>query len=103
MVIDCYANPQVIYGLTWTADDEAEENSVQKMLESYLSNPSNEEAYYFGGHRTIKERYNLRAGGRYVQIHNPQKHLIALIHQDRRIDLERDIIELTEKGKMQGN
>ncbi len=100
LIIDCYANPQVIYGLTWTADDEAQEGSVQKMLESYLSNPWKEGAYYFGGHRTIKERYNLRAKGRYVQIHNPQKHIVVLIHQDRSIDLERDIIELTEQANV---
>ena len=98
MIIDCYMNPEVIYDLTWTADDEAERGSVQKMLDSYLTSAQGDETYYFGGHRTIKSLYNLRANGRYVQIHNPQKHIIALLRQDRAIDIENDIIELTKKG-----
>ena len=98
MIIDCYMNPEVIYDLTWTADDEAEKGSVQRMLDSYLDSAWEDETYYFGGHRTIKSLYNLRANGRYVQIHNPQKHIIALLSQDRAIDIENDIIEITKKG-----
>ena len=98
MIIDCYMNPEVIYDLTWTADDEAEKGSVQRMLDSYLGSAREDETYYFGGHRSIKSLYNLRAGGRYIQIHNPQKHIIALLSQDRAIDIENNIIEITEKG-----
>ncbi len=97
MIIDCYMNPEVIYDLTWTADDEAEEGSVQRMLDSYLDNAWRDGAYYFGGHRTIKNLYNLRANARYVQFHNPQKHIIAFLGQDRAIDIENDILELTKE------
>jgi hypothetical protein len=38
--------------------------------------------------------YNLRADGKYVQIHNPNKFIIALIKPDKDIDVEKDIVEI---------
>jgi hypothetical protein len=97
MVVDCYSHPKVIYDLTWTADNEAEQGSVQKMLDHYLNSAQRDGAYYFGGHRTINDTYNLRANGRYVQLHNPGKFIIALLQKERAIDPEKDIIELEQR------
>ncbi|MCP4133981.1 MAG: hypothetical protein GY754_23625 [bacterium] len=90
-VIEYRNNPDVVEGLTWTADGEAEKGSVKKMLKYYLGGNKN---YYFGGHRSISTLYNLRANGKFVQIHNPSKFVVALIGKDQDIDLERDLFEL---------
>ncbi len=92
---DYRQHPEIIEGLTWTADDDAQKNSVDRMLKYYLdsSNPK-EKRYYFGGHRSIKTIYNLRADGKFVQIHNPAKYIIAFIDPEKEIDLEQDIIVL---------
>ncbi len=94
IITNYYDYPEVIYGLTWTPDDGAEEGSVQAMLNYYLSGKNLDDLYYFGGHRPIPGLYNLRAGGKYVQIHNPDKYIIAYIKQDGKINLKDDIIEL---------
>jgi hypothetical protein len=93
-IIEYRDRPEVVYGLTWTANDEAEEGSVRRMLSHYLGEEHVEEYYYFGGHRPIRGLYHLRAEGRYVQFHNPDRFVIALIQPEGPIDLERDIFEL---------
>jgi hypothetical protein len=64
------------------------------MLGYYLDGKSTAGCYYFGGHRPVRELYNLRTGGRYVQIHNPGKFIIAMIDADRDINLDEDVIEI---------
>ena len=89
-------DPQVVLGLTWTADEEAEAGSVQRMLEHYLGRA--EDAYYFGGHRPVRG-FNLRADGRYVQIHDPERWVLGLLPADGRIDPGRDILDIGEVGE----
>jgi hypothetical protein len=86
--------PDVIEGLTWTANDEAEDDSVSRMLAYYLDIGEEGVTFYFGGHRPVRERYNLRADGKYVQIHNPDRFIIALLYPDRALELDGDIIEI---------
>jgi len=93
-ILEYRSRPDVIEGLTWTANDEAVEDSVTRMLEEYLENGVVGEAFYFGGHRPVREQYNLRANGKYVQIHNPERFIVALIDPERPIDLERDVFEI---------
>jgi hypothetical protein len=38
--------------------------------------------------------YNLRADGRYVQIHNPDRYIMAFLEPGRDIDLDTDIVDL---------
>jgi hypothetical protein len=92
--------PEVVYGLTWTDNGEAEDDSVGEMLAHYLGADEAEGAYYFGGHRPVRGCFALRAGGRYVQIHNPDSFVVALLPSEGEIDLERDIqvIENAELG-----
>lgn len=86
---------ETIHGLTWTANGESEEGAVEKMLDFYLPDKAISEKLYFGGHRIIKERYKLRAGGLFVQIHNPWNLQVVYLKPDRNIDLEQDIIEIS--------
>jgi hypothetical protein len=93
-VINYRRNADVVYDLTWTNNDAAEPGSVAAMLEHYL--PGRENTYYFGGHRPITGSFHTRAGGRYVQIHDPTRFIIANLPPDREIDLNRDIYPLDE-------
>jgi len=92
--------PEVVYGLTWTDNGEADDDSVGEMLLHYLGEERAAGAYYFGGHRPVRGRFALRAEGRYVQIHNPEGFIAALLPAQGEIDLERDIreIEYAELG-----
>ena len=93
-VIGYLHRDEVVYGLTWTDNDEAEPDAVERMLEAYLGEDEASTALHFGGHRAVAERYQLRAGGRYVQIHNPSRYIMALLVPDRPPDPARDIIDL---------
>jgi len=95
-VIEYRNNPEVVEGLTWTPNDGSETGTVQKMIEHYLDEAFWGNGYYFGGHRPVSELYNLRAGGKYVQIHNPQKFIVVLVQSGTDFDLDRDIIEIQD-------
>ena len=47
------------------------------MLECYLGEQEGSRGWYFTGHRPVSGHYRLRAGGRLVQIHDPQSFMIA--------------------------
>lgn len=96
-VIDYREHPEVVKGLTWTSDGEAEEGSVKKMLAHYLAGDVQNESFYFGGHRIIKEMYRFRADGKYVQIHNPAKFIIVRIKNKGSINPVEDVFELDNK------
>lgn len=89
-LINARLNHETILGLTWTNNNEAEYNSVQDMVAHYLEYP--ESGVYFGGHRPVPGRFLLRAGNKYVQIHNPDKKNTVLILPDQPFNPETDII-----------
>ncbi|HET7839309.1 MAG TPA: hypothetical protein VFL04_06085 [Rectinemataceae bacterium] len=89
-IIEYRRREDVVYGLIWTGNDEAEAGSVQRSLAALLG-PSSGGARWFGGHRPVRGRYALRAGGSYVQFHDPSAHQVALILPGRPPDPERDI------------
>lgn len=82
----------VVLGLTWTPNDGAEEGSVEQMISEYCSHP--DAARYFGGHRPVQGSYNLRAGDKYIQLHNPGTYSFALVTPGITPDPQRDIIEI---------
>lgn len=98
-VINFRYNHNVIEALTWTENNASKKNSVIEMLKHYLKKDNVDDSFYFGGHRPVQNLYNLRASGRYVQIHNPSKFVIAYIKAGRPIDLYSDIIELNDNTK----
>lgn len=90
---------EVVYGLTWTRNDESWEGAVAGMLAEFLpewtdGGTGESLALYFGGHRTIPETYRLRQGGRFVQFHNPHRHQVAFVPAHRPFDLDRDFIQI---------
>ncbi len=97
-VIEYRDRPDVILGLTWTDNDEADPSSVGSMISQYLQigpdAPDWSRCFYFAGHRPVPGRYLTRADGRFVQIHNPAAKILVEIGADYPIDLDRDIIEI---------
>ncbi len=92
-------NDELIYDFTWTANGAATEGSVEEMLEHYLEDDA-EESLYFGGHRPVSGYYTLRANGRYVQIHNPERYIAAFLDAGCIPDPERDIFDIEERRGM---
>jgi hypothetical protein len=95
-------HPEVVSGLTWTDNDEAQGGSVQRMLAHYLGEEEGARGYYFTGHRPVSGRYRLRAAGRLVQIHDPEKFMIAHLPVSSEIDPERDVREIDDRADAVG-
>lgn len=97
-IIDYVLNPDVIEGLTWTANDTAQSDCVQKMLDencvSFEDDSKNMKKKYITGHRPIKQKYILRQNGCLVQIHNPYKIQFAYIKKENSFNPDLDIIEI---------
>ena len=89
-LINAKQNPQIIEDLTWTNNDEAEENSVKKIIKNLLG--TNSKAIYFAGHRPVIENFKNLHNGIFYQIHNPHKQNIVLIYKDKDFNPETDII-----------
>ena len=86
---DAAIKTEVIHGLTWTKNNESEIGSVEKMLNKFLED---EKSFYFGGHRPVMEgKYNLRANGKFIQIHNPEEMNVAIIQPNKIFNPEEDI------------
>ena len=93
-VVEYRRHPEVVSGLTWTDNGEAEEGSVARMLAHYLGKAEGAGGCYFTGHRPVSGRYGLRASGRLVQIHDPESFTIAFLPRSPAINLERDVREI---------
>lgn len=91
-IIDGRLSARVVAGLTWTDNDEAEDGSVLQVIKN-LSNKEDVSDYvYLGGHRCVKNTYELRQNGLYIQIHNPSKQNISLVYNDRKFNPDKDIV-----------
>jgi hypothetical protein len=93
-IIEYRRHPEVIYGLTWTANNKAQPGSVDKMLSYYIREENRNGAYYFGGHRPVSGLFGKRARGSYIQINNPDRYIVAVIKEKGVIDLDESIIGL---------
>lgn len=97
-IVNYRKNREIVFDLSWTSNGVAEEDSVHRMIDQFLSDHEFDgEAFYFGGHRPVSGLYTTRADGAYIQIHNPDKHITAFILPDKEIDLEKDIRVLRGK------
>lgn len=93
-IINGLSSASVIQGLTWTANNTAEEGSVIKMLNDFLVDSTFKEKKYFAGHRPVFEKYKLRQEGSFVQLHNPEEQNICLIYANKEINLDTDIVSV---------
>lgn len=91
-LIDAALLPEVVEGLTWTGNDEAWPGSVAAMLESFL--PEVQTPRYITGHRPVEGLFHERSGGLHLQIHNPDRQVVAWVRADRDVEPQRDMAEL---------
>lgn len=89
-IIGYRGDDELIFDFTWTGNGEAEEESVRMMLDEFLGETSRG-ALYFGGHRPVQGLYGLRSQGLYVQIHNPDRYVVAVLESGRDPSPVRDI------------
>jgi len=92
-VVNYRDHPEIVQGLTWTDNDMAEEGSIERMLAAYLDQATFGHGHYFSGHRAIKGRYKYRPASGFVQLHNPDLPILAVIKKGEAIDVEIDVIE----------
>ena len=83
-----------VYGLTWTANDEASVGGVAKILKALCKPPKGVEARAIGGHRPVPENYLPRQDGLYIQIHNPKRQNIAVVRPEKTFDPDKDIVSV---------
>jgi hypothetical protein len=87
-VLEYRRRPEVVEALIWTANDEARPDAVAKSLDALISAP---DALWFAGHRPVRGKYSLRAGGLFVQFHAPSRWPVAFLTPGARPDPDRDI------------
>lgn len=92
-IINARDDESIVEGLTWTANDQAEDGSVRAVMQELGC-----DGLYITGHRPVHGKYNLRAGGLLVQIHNPDEEQVALVRSDRKFDPEQDIVRVGHRG-----
>lgn len=92
-IVEYRSRPEVVEALIWTPNEGAEPGSVAASLSALLGAEA-EGSRWFGGHRPVQGLFALRQEGRYVQFHNPERHVVAFIPPGGRPDPERVIREL---------
>lgn len=76
-LIDASLDGNVIEHLTWTQNGFAPSKIVKKFLKKYCKNFK--KSWYFAGHRSIRDIYNLNEENHFIQFHNSNKMTIAII------------------------
>ncbi len=92
-VVEFRGDADLVLGLTWTDNGEAEPGSVEEMLGHYLGGSEAERAYYFAGHRPVDSEAP-RPAGRFVQLHDPNRFTIAVLPPEGELDLAAVIRQL---------
>ncbi len=93
-IVEYRSRPEVVEALIWTANDEAMPGSVDESMAALLGRLKAKEALWFAGHRPVADYYALRAGGKFVQFHNPSAYRVAYLLPGRTPNPERDILDI---------
>lgn len=116
-IINARNNAEIIYGFTWTANDEAEEGSVCQIIKNLICDDEKETEIenkdeiqtefenenvnqdennyvYLAGHRPVKDNFELRQGGKFIQIHNVKKQNVAVVKFWKKFSPENDIVSV---------
>ena len=96
-LIDAKLHDDVVRGLIWTNNGEAEEKSARVTVQNLFDDKVPKGYLYLGGHRPVQGNYKVLQDGFYIQIHNPGKQNIVFVGPDRAINLESDIINVARK------
>jgi hypothetical protein len=93
-IVESRSRPEVVEALIWTPNDGAHEGSVKRTIEALFGPALAPGALWFAGHRPVGGRYALRAGGRFVQFHDPTESRVAFLEPGRDPDPDRDIYDI---------
>ncbi|MCR5762094.1 MAG: metallophosphoesterase [Treponema sp.] len=93
-IVNYHNNDDLILDFTWTANDQAEEDSCARQFCILSGKEDDGMSIWFGGHRPVNGSYNLRQNGRYVQIHNPMEMNVAIVASAENFNPEHDIISV---------
>lgn len=91
-LVNAKSNEEVVRGLIWTGNGEAEEKSARLTVQNLFDTRVPKGYLYLGGHRPVQGNYKVLQDGFYIQIHNPGKQNIVFVDPKRSINLENDII-----------
>lgn len=87
-------NHSICEGLTWTANNSVSGDAVKKMLKKYQKDYP--DALYFAGHRPVKNLFEFRAGGKFVQIHNPRLSNVVYLEPGEVFNPNKNILVIGE-------
>lgn len=90
----------VVEALTWTDNGKSENGSAEKIIKNLTGRDCIENIIYLGGHRPVTSNYSIRQNGIYVQIHNPARENIALVHLNRKFIPDYDIVSVEKQEKV---
>lgn len=96
-LIDAKQYEDVVRGLIWTNNGEAEEKSARVTVQNLFDARVPKGYLYLGGHRPVQGNYKALQDDFYIQIHNPGKQNIVFVKPDKSINLESDIINVARK------
>lgn len=103
-IVNGRASDDVVFGLTWTANDAVSANTVDGTMKnlykcglfSVLSNPL-KNSVWIAGHRPVPDVYLTRQNGRFIQIHNPEKEYVSLVRFGKKFNPDSDIYDVCPK------
>ena len=95
-LVDAKSNEDVVRGLIWTGNGEAEEKSARVTVQNLFDSRVPKGYLYLGGHRPVQGNYKVLQDGFYIQIHNPGKQNIVIVRPERSINLDSDIVSVTK-------
>lgn len=93
-IINARKYAEVVAGLTWTANDDAQQGSVEQIIANICGPVMVPRYVYLAGHRPVKGNYALRQNKQFIQIHNPTKENICLVYKTRKFNPDTDIINV---------
>ena len=100
-IVNGLASDDVVFGLTWTANDTVSGNTVDGTMKnlykggllSVLNNPL-KTSVWIAGHRPVPDVYLTRQGGRFIQIHNPEREYVSLVRYGKKFNPDSDIYDV---------
>lgn len=98
-IINARILEDVVKGLCWTANDEAEEDSVIGTEKNLFGKKINKSVFWFSGHRPVSGKCDFRQKGRLIQIHNPVNMNLFRVGPEHQFDVLNDIISVGEENE----
>lgn len=98
-LINARENDAVVEGLTWTDNMQAQQGSVQAIINALAPTENADDYVYLAGHRPVEENYKKWQNGKFIQIHNPKLQNIAVVFADKKFDPEQNIYNVKNEVK----